>query len=150
MPNTVPDVTRLVRPDLAAAIEAMPAAVLLGICVRGFDATGVSVIEMPVTSSLTFDGRIVQGGIVGVLADFAGVSAAACSLPEGWMASTTSFEVSNIAPAVGAVLIAVGCAVKVSRHTGVSTVNVYANMPNDHALTLVSVAKTTCRPFQIT
>jgi uncharacterized protein (TIGR00369 family) len=149
MSNPVPHVSRLVRPDLISAIEAMPAAVLLGIVVRGFDAAGRSVIEMPVKSSLTFDGRVVQGGIVGVLADFAGVSAAACALPEGWLASTTSFEVSNIAPAVGTLLIAVGCAVKASQHTGVSKVDVYAGGPEGQPLTLVCVAKTTCRPFQI-
>jgi uncharacterized protein (TIGR00369 family) len=149
MPHALPIVSRLVRADLAAAIEAMPAAVLLGITVRGFDPAGVSVIEMPVRSQLTFDGRIVQGGIVGVMADFAGVSAAACTLPEGWIASTTSFEVSNVAPAEGATLVAVGFAAKVSRHTGVSRVDVYALGVENQDLTLVAIAKTACRPFQV-
>ena len=35
---------------------------------------------------LTFDGRSVQGGLVGTLADYAAVSAAISALPEGWAA----------------------------------------------------------------
>jgi hypothetical protein len=45
------------RPDLKAAIEAMPASRLLGLQVAGFDPAGVSRIELPVRPELTFDGR---------------------------------------------------------------------------------------------
>jgi uncharacterized protein (TIGR00369 family) len=134
------------RPDLKAAIEAMPASRLFGLRVAGFDAAGVSRIELPVRPELTFDGRVVQGGIVGVLADYAGVSAAACMLPRGWMASTTGFEVHNIAPAVGERLVAIGRTVSLGKSIGVSRAEVLAL--HDGQWTLVCVATTTCKPFE--
>jgi uncharacterized protein (TIGR00369 family) len=134
------------RPDLKAAIEAMPASRLLGLQVAGFDPAGVSRIELPVRPELTFDGRVVQGGIVGVLADYAGVSAAACMLPAGWMASTTGFEVHNIAPAVGERLVAIGRTVSLGKSSGVSRAEVLALRGGQW--TLVCVATTTCKPFE--
>jgi uncharacterized protein (TIGR00369 family) len=88
----------------------------------------------------------VQGGIVGTLADYAGVSAAAAALGEGWMAATTGFEVHNVAPAVGERLVAVGRAVSVGRSVAVSRAEVYAERGDERVL--VAVATTTCRPFE--
>jgi uncharacterized protein (TIGR00369 family) len=102
---------------------------------------------MPVRPDLTFDGRIVQGGLVGVLADYAGVSAAASTLPEGWMAATTGFEVHNLAPAYGDRLIAIGRALYVGRTSAVSRAELYALRGED--LLLVCAAMTTCKPFEL-
>jgi hypothetical protein len=51
--------------DLRAAILAMPASQLLGLLVTGFDAQGISCIELPLRADLTFEGRVVQGGLAG-------------------------------------------------------------------------------------
>jgi uncharacterized protein (TIGR00369 family) len=144
---SLPNLESGFRADLAAGIEAMPASQLLGLKVKGFSAAGISVIELPVRRELSFDGRAVQGGIVGMLADYAGVSAAACTLPPGWMASTTGYEVHHLAPAVGNTLIAVGRAAHVGKSHAVSTVEVWVQA-GDKA-SLVAVATTTCRPFEL-
>lgn len=143
----LPAVDPACRADLRAAIEAMPASRLLGLNAIGFDAAGISRIELPLRHELTFDGRVVQGGLVGVLADYAGVSAAACTLPAGWIAATIGFEVHNVAPAAGERLVAVGRAQHVGKSLGVSRAEVYA-LAGD-TLTLVCVATTTCRPFEL-
>jgi uncharacterized protein (TIGR00369 family) len=142
-----PDVSSECRRDLKQGIDLMPAAKLLGIQAIGFHPKGVSHIEMLVTPKATFDGRVVQGGIVGVLADFAGISAAACTLPEGWMVGTTSFEIHNIAPAIGTRLIAIGRAVNVGKTIAVSRAEVFAE--NEGVFNLVCVATTTGRPLEI-
>ncbi len=148
MPDfTAPTLTPGFRDDLVQGIQNMPASKLLGLKVRGFALPGISQIELPITSPLTFDGQIVQGGIVGMLADYAGVSAAACTLPAGWMASTTGYEVHNIAPATGVRLIALGHAVHVGKSHAVSRAEVWAQ--TESAYTLVCVATTTCKPFEL-
>lgn len=165
--NKPPEIERVsanLRADLKAGIEHMPASRLLGVKVRGFARDqagelnqGVSVIECPVKPELTFDGRVVQAGLVGTLADFAGVSAAACTLPDGWMCSTTGFEVHNLAPAAGERLVAVGRSLFVGKSHAVSRAEVYAVAADRSASaeadgqerwTLVCAATTTCRPFQ--
>lgn len=149
---SLPAVSTDIRPDLAAAIMAMPASQLIGLKVLGFSSDGVSVIELPIMPSLTFDGRVVQGGIVGMLADYAGVSAAACKLEPGWMASTTGFEVHNLAPAKGHRLLAVGRAVQVGTTHAVSTAEVWAEQLSDTGVPQyrqVCIATTTCKPFSL-
>ena len=141
----MPDLDPGLRADLAQAIEAMPASRLVGLKVLGFAPGGVSALEMRVTPPLTFDGRIVQGGIVGLLADYAGVSAASSALPAGWAASTTGYEVHNLAPAAGERLVAIGEAVQVGKSHAVSTARVWSM--SGGSTTLVAVATTTCRPF---
>ncbi len=143
-----PDVDAGHRSDLRLAIQAMPAAKHLSIRVRGFDPAGISVVEMQIAPELTFDGTVVQGGVVGVLADFAGVSAAACTLPSGWLASTTSFEIQNLAPASGVQLVAVGRSISVRRTWAVSRADVYAMQAGRDAPVLVAIGTTTCRPFE--
>lgn len=142
-----PEVSIECRPDLRAAILAMPSSRLLELDIVGFNAEGVSRIEMPVRISMSFDGAAVQGGLVGVLADYAGVSAAACTLPVGWIAATTGFEVNNVAPAVGEKLIAIGRAMFVGRTLGVSRAEVYA--VTSDGVSLVCVATTRCKPFEL-
>jgi uncharacterized protein (TIGR00369 family) len=135
------------RIDLARGIMSMPASKSLGLNVIGFAKEGVSVIEMPVAPQWTFDGRVVQGGIVGVLADYAGVSAAAATLPAGWIASTTGFEVHNISPAKGDKLVAIGRAVSLGKSLCVSRADVYA-LAGEEA-TLVAIGNTTCKPLDL-
>jgi uncharacterized protein (TIGR00369 family) len=135
------------RADMVAGIEAMPASRLIGLKVLGFSPQGWSVIELPLRTELTFDGQVVQGGIVGMLADYAGVSAAFCTTPAGWLGSTTAFEVRNLAPAKGEKLLAIGRAVHVGKNQGVSSVEVWAL--DRKAFTLVAWATTTCRFFEI-
>lgn len=135
------------RLELSMAIEAMPASKLIGLKVRGFSAEGTSLLELPMRTELTFDGRVAQGGIVGMLADYAGVSAANCTLPVGWMASTTGYEVHNLAPAVGDALVAVGRLIHMGKTTGVSSAQVWARRADTY--TLVAWATTTCKPFEI-
>jgi uncharacterized protein (TIGR00369 family) len=134
------------RPDLRAGLEAMPSSRLLGLVVVGFG-DGVSVIDMPVRPELTFDGRSVQGGLVGTLADYAGVSAAVSALPAGWAASTLSFDVHTLAPARGERLVAIGRVIRVGKTHGVATAEVHA--VTGEGTTLVATALVTCRPFEV-
>ena len=150
-PHDIPEVDPELRLDLKLAIENMPASRLLGIQVRGFAAGGLSVLDLPIRTALTFEGHTVQGGILGALADYAGVSAAACTLPEGWMAATTAFEVQNLQAAAGLALIAVGRLVRMGKTTGVSRADVFVQggAAGDPRLTLVCVATTSCRSFRM-
>lgn len=92
-------------------LEAMPATGFLGIGVIEL-ADGRSTLELPIRPELTFDGAIVQGGIVGVLADYAAVSAAGSTLPAGWRVATLGCETHNVAAAEGQRLVAIGEVIK--------------------------------------
>lgn len=140
-----PPVDPSVRVDLRRAIESMPASRWLGLRIVGFDPKGVSRIEMDVRPEMTFDGVSVQGGLVGALADYAGVSAAVCAMPDGWRAATAGFEVHNIAPAAGERLVAIGRAISVGKTIGVSRADVYALRAG--VWSLVTIATTTARLF---
>ncbi len=145
----LPNVEEGRRSDLKAVIESMPAAKHLGINVIGFLERGVSRVELVIEPHHTFDGKVVQAGVVGALADYAGVSAAAATLGTGWMASTTGFEVHNLAPAFGERLIAIGHALLVKSSHAVSRVDVYAQRAGVTEVSLVGYATTTCRPLQL-
>lgn len=144
----LPEVHAAHRPDLRAAILSMPVSRTLGLRVVGFT-SGVSVMELDVRPEVTFDGRTVQGGIVGTLADFAGVSAATATLSPGGAASTTGFEVHHLAPARGERLVAVGRAAFAGQSHAVSRVEVYALREGQEAV-LVAIGTTTCRLIQPT
>jgi uncharacterized protein (TIGR00369 family) len=135
------------RQDICVSIEAMPASKLIGLKVQGFSSEGTSLLELPMRTELTFDGRVAQGGIVGMLADYAGVSAANCTLPVGWMASTTGYEVHNLAPAMGDALVAIGRLIQMGKTSAVSSAERWARRDGNH--TLVAWATTTCKPFKI-
>ena len=130
------------RPDLAAAIAAMPCTQLLGLSVLGLG-DGVSAIELLTRADLTFDGRTVQGGIVGTLADYAAVSAATAASPLGWASSTTAFQVYNLAPARGERLVGIGRIVKGGRSQAVAAADIYAVVGEDAEL--VATALATCK-----
>jgi uncharacterized protein (TIGR00369 family) len=146
----MPTVLRDYREDLARVIEAMPASRWLGLRVIGFAPGGVSLIELPLRPELTFDGSIVQAGVVGMLADYAGVSAAASTLPAGWAASTTGYTVHNVSPATGSRLLAMGQAQHVGKGSAVSVAQVWAEDANHGGFRLVCTASTSCKPFQLT
>jgi uncharacterized protein (TIGR00369 family) len=134
------------REDLKILIERMPVCQLLGLKVCGFN-ENQAVVTMPVRSEFTVDGAVVQGGIVGTLADFAAVSAATASKPAGWVSSTTSFDVHNLAPAIGDRLVAIGRVIKASASSGVAAADVYAE--KDGTFALVATALATCRFKQL-
>lgn len=146
--SDLPKVDENRRLDLKIVIESMPAARHLGITVVGFLESGISRVDLETTPHHTFDGKVLQAGVVGALADYAGVSAAAATLGSGWGASTTGFEVHNLAPAFGKRLIAIGYAQLVKASHAVSRVEVYAQRPDQVELSLVACAMTTCRPMQ--
>lgn len=131
------------RPDLAAFIESMPVVDLLGIRLVELS-PGHAEYELPIKPEITFDGRVVQGGIVGTLADFAGVTAAMAALEEGWFSSTVDFQVQNVAPASGDRLVAVGEAMRSGKRVGLSRVEVYAVSGDER--TLCATALTTSVP----
>jgi uncharacterized protein (TIGR00369 family) len=145
--SSIPDVDETYRPDIKEGIESMPAAKLIGLRVIGFSPVGISRLEARITHDITTNGRMVQGGILGMVADYAGVSAVACMLESGWVASTTAFEVHNLAPATGEKIVAIGRAVKVGKSIGVSTAEIYS--ASNGKLTLTCIATTTCKPMQL-
>lgn len=142
MKLSMPPLIENFRPDLSKAIESMPCARLLDLSVIGFG-KGVSAIEMIVRTDLTFDGRTVQGGIVGTLADFAAVSAATANCADGWTSSTTGFQVYNVSPARGERLIALGRVVKGGRSQAVAAADVYV-ISGDNG-ELVATALASCK-----
>lgn len=88
-------------------ISSMPVSATLGLIIDEVSA-GRSVIRMPITPSLTFDGSIVQGGIVATLADFAAVACAGAAVRSDQLVATTGCETHNLASATGQQLVAVG------------------------------------------
>lgn len=110
--------------EVTRFVEAMPAAQLLGIDVVSLG-NGQSVLTMPIHPTVTFDGQHVQGGIVGVLADFAAVAAAASTLDVGWRVATLSCETHNLRPAAGDRLVASGHIIKGGRRHLVARADVF-------------------------
>lgn len=113
------------RSQVRLSIERMPATQLLGLTVIGLG-EGVSLLELPIREALTFDGRTVQGGLVGTLGDYAAVSAVSAALPAGWAASTTGVESHNLEPARGARLLAVGRACRAGKGLSLGEARIYA------------------------
>jgi uncharacterized protein (TIGR00369 family) len=142
----LPELITSHRDDLKVLIERMPACEFLGLKVCGFN-ENQAIVEMLVRVEITIDGKTVQGGIVGTLADFAAVSAATATKPAGWVSSTTSFDVHNLAPAIGERLVAVGRVIKASASSAVAAADVYAE--KDGVFSLVATALVTCRFVQL-
>lgn len=127
------------RPALSKAIASMPCSRLLSLTVLGFG-EGVSAIELIIRTNLTFDGRTVQGGIVGTLADFAAVSAATANCAGGWTSSTTGFHVHNVLPARGERLVGLGRVVNSGRSQAVAAADIYAVTGNKAELVATALA----------
>ena len=113
------------NPTVSTFLLSMPVAKFFGLKAVEFG-LGKSVIELPFKMEFTYDGKIIQGGIVGALADFAGASAAMTLLPVGWVVMTTGFEVHNVAPALAETLLGVGEVIKPGKNLAVSRADVFA------------------------
>ena len=130
------------RLDLVEAINGHPLAQHLGLVIVEIS-LGSMTVEMDIRPELTFDGRTVQGAMVGVLADYAGAGACASLAGEGWMPVTLTYSVSVVAPAVGERLRAIAITVGGGRTVGFSHVEV--NALSQGQSTRVAVASITTR-----
>lgn len=103
---------------------------------------GQAIVSLDLDARHTVEGTTVQAGITAMVADFAGVAAAASSLPDGWAAVTTGFSVHHLAPAVGERLEAVGRLVKGGRRSLVAVAEAYAVTGSErtHCLTGIFTA----------
>lgn len=112
-------------------VESMPATRHLGIRIVELGA-GRAVFEMDNVDALTFDGSIVQGGVVGVLADYAAVAACGTTLPAGWLMATTGSQTHNLAPANGSRLVAEAEVVRSGKRHAVARADVYNDDVSDN------------------
>ncbi len=106
-----------------AFLTAMPAWETLGLGIQTL-APGRADVAMAVLPRLTFDGRHVQGGIVGALLDIAGGAAAFTLVGEGYGVVTLGFETHHLGPPGGATLLARARVVKPGRNQAVSLVEI--------------------------
>jgi uncharacterized protein (TIGR00369 family) len=132
---------------VGALLSSLPPARWMGLRIRGFSPEGVSVLELPVRDDLKFDTEAVDGGLVGIMADYAGVSAAACSRPNIFRAATTGYDIHLLAPAKGETLIAIGRLVHSSKSQAVSRAEVWAK--NGDVYAMIAWATTSCRLFEM-
>ena len=105
-------------------VESMPSTNHLGIEILELG-EGRALFRMRNRSELTFDGTVVQGGIVATLADYAAVAACGTLLDEGWLMATTGAETHNLAAADGSSLIAVAEVIKPGRRLAVARAEVF-------------------------
>lgn len=105
-------------------VESMPATSHLGIEVVELG-RGRAVFQMRNRPELTFNGTVVQGGIVATLADYAAVAACGTMLEEGWLMATTGAETHNLAAADGALLVATAEVIKPGRRSSVARADVF-------------------------
>lgn len=114
-------------------MEQMPVFGHLGLSIAALG-PGSAEIVLPVTPELTFDGRHVQGGIVGALLDFAGGVSALTLAPEGETIRTLGYETHHLGPSDGQRLVAVGRVVKPGRNQGLNHVDVFAERGGERRL----------------
>ncbi len=86
---------------------------------------GQARLRMRNRPELTFNGAVVQGGIVATLADYAAVAACGTLLDEGWLMATTGAETHNLAAADGSELIAAAQVLKPGRRLAVARADVF-------------------------
>ena len=110
-------------------VESMPSSSHLGIEVVELG-QGRALFQMRNRPVLTFNGTVVQGGIVATLADYAAVAACGTLLDEGWLMATTGAETHNLAAADGATLIAVAEVIKPGRRLAVARAEVFNDSPD--------------------
>lgn len=131
---------------LRTFFDAMPIVKLLGCRIESLDA-GMAEVSMPVRPDLTFDGRAVQAGPVGALADYAAGLAAGSVLPEGWAGSTVDVHFKLVAPALGDALLARGTVKQAGTSLSVAAADVFAL--KDGKETLCATALVTLRNFKL-
>lgn len=105
-------------------VESMPSTSHLGIEILELGG-GRARLRMHNRPELTFNGAVVQGGIVATLADYAAVAACGTLLDEGWLMATTGAETHNLAAADGSMLIAVAEVIKPGRRLAVARADVF-------------------------
>ncbi|GAA6142364.1 PaaI family thioesterase [Hydrogenophaga sp. 5NK40-0174] len=141
--HSTPEQTMTSAEQLAAvrsAVEAMPMARSLGLRVRQLDA-GHAELELPYQDELTCAPGMLQATPVYAIADFAAVSAAATTLPQGWVNATSDTTLKLVAPAVGRVLRARGRVISIRRSQTVCAADVFAvNAMGEETLCAVMVA----------
>ena len=104
----------------------MPAMRHIGLTVTSVEPDR-SVLELPCRPEVTFDGKHVQGGIVGVLGEIAAILAPACELPYGWRPLSLTCDFHSLAPAAGDRLIAVGRTVRAGKRQMVGRSEVFVD-----------------------
>ena len=114
-------------------LESMPIFAMFGARLVKF-AAETSELEMPWRRDLTYDGTAIPATVTGALIDFAGGSAAATLLPQGWDIMTTGFEVHNIAPATGQRMVALGEALHMGKRTGLARADVFSERDGKRTL----------------
>lgn len=130
---------------LRAFFDAMPIVQLLGCRIESLEHGAASVL-MPVRRELTFDGRAVQAGPIGALADYAAGLAAASALPEGWASSTIDVHFKVVAPALGEALLARGTLKQAGAGLSIGAADVFA--VKDGQEVLCATALLTMRNFK--
>lgn len=116
------------NPDYAAQVPAvvlsMPAAAWLGMQFTAI-APGQVTLTLPFRAELGTHMGAFQGGVIGMLADFAGGSAAGTLLPIGWINATADFTVKLLTPAAGERLIARAQVLQPGKTLTVASVEVF-------------------------
>jgi uncharacterized protein (TIGR00369 family) len=125
-------------------IDAMPAAHFLGLQLDSLD-IGSAVFTQDIRPEITFDGRQVQGGILGAIADFAGATAALTLLAPGSRVATLDYTMKIVNPALGGRLVAIARVVGSGRTVTTSSVDVFSEGGGRREL--VATALVTARNF---
>lgn len=138
------------NPDFAAVVPAvvlaMPAAQHLGV-EFGPVTPGAAEIIQPYRKELTQHDGFFQGGVLGMLADFAAGSAAGTLLPPGWVNMTIDYTVKILAPAKGPTVAARGRVIKPGALITIAAADVFSVDGGDE--TLCATALVTMRNVKI-
>ena len=138
------------NPDYASAVPqmvlSMPAAALLGFSFREIGPGRVDLL-LPFRRELGEHQGLFQGGVIGMLLDFAGGSASGTMLRAGHMLMTLDYTVKLLAPARGAALSARGRVIDASHAIGVSAVDVFAESPERAVLVATGLVSTRSFPL---
>lgn len=132
--------------SVKGAVLSMPTAKHLGF-EFGRMAPGYVEIIQPYRKELTQHDGFFQGGVLGLLADFAGGSAAGTLLPAGWVNMTIDYTVKILAPAKGEEVVARGRVIKAGRTITVAAADVYS--ANGTEETLCATAFVTMRNIKL-
>ena len=106
------------------AVMSLPAAKLIGLRIVRL-APGEADLELDFREALSSRG-VFQGGVIGMLADFAGGAAAGTLLAPNTLNMTMDFTVKLLAPARGERLVAQGRVLQPGRTVTVAQADVYA------------------------
>ena len=140
------------NPDYATIVPkmvlSMPAAALLGFSFREIGPGRVDLL-LPFRRELGEHQGFFQGGVIGMLLDFAGGAASGTMLREGHMLMTLDYTVKLLAPARGGALSARGRVIDASHSIGVSAVDVFAESPERSALVATGLVSIRSFPLPV-